>query len=63
MVACSRFPACNHSSDPLQDAKAAGVVLWNSNGEFLIGYQPQEKGKWSEPGGKRFSQRVGHDLC
>ena len=54
MVACSRFPACNHSSDPFPDAKAAGVDIWNSSGEFLIGYQPQKKGKWSEPGGKRF---------
>ena len=40
-------------ADRFPDAKAAGVVLWNENGEFLIGYQPQKKGKWSEPGGKR----------
>ena len=55
MAARSRSPPRNRSSDPFPDAKAAGVVLWNSNGEFLIGYQPQKKkGKWSEPGGKRF---------
>ena len=53
MAARSRSPPRNRSSDPFPDAKAAGVVLWNSNGEFLIGYQPQKKGEWSEPGGKR----------
>ena len=40
-------------ADRFPDAKAAGVVLWNANGEFLVGYQPQKRGKWSEPGGKR----------
>lgn len=41
-------------ADRFPDAKAAGVVLRNANGEFLIDCQPQKKGKWSEPGGKRF---------
>ena len=54
MAARSRSPPRSRSSDPFPDAKAAGVVLWNANGEFLIGYQPQKQGKWSEPGGKRF---------
>ena len=54
MAARSRSPPRNRSSDSFPDAKAAGVVLWNSNGEFLIGYQPQKRGQWSEPGGKRF---------
>ncbi len=29
-------------TDSLPDAKAAGVVLWSKNGEFLVGYQPQK---------------------
>ena len=55
MATRSRSPPRRRSSvtDPFPDAKAAGVVLRNANGEFLIGYQPQKKGKWSEPGGKR----------
>ena len=55
MAARSRSPGRNRSSvtDPFPDAKAAGVVLWNSNGEFLIGLQ-RRQGKWAEPGGKRF---------
>ena len=51
MTARSRSP--RNRPDPFPEAKAAGVVLWNSNGEFLIGYQSQKNGKWSEPGGKR----------
>ena len=54
MAARSRSSPRNRTSDPFPDAKAAGVVLWNSHGEFLIGYQPQKRAKWSEPGGKRF---------
>ena len=34
------------------DTKAAGVVLWDEHGGFLVGYQPKTR-KWSEPGGKK----------
>ena len=44
---------CAAGSNTFPDAKAAGVVLWTGDGDFLIGYQPQKQGKWSEPGGKR----------
>ena len=39
-------------ADRFPEAKAAGAVLWNGNGELLIGLQ-RRQGKWSEPGGKR----------
>ena len=51
----SRSPSRSRSggADRFPEAKAAGVVLWTEEGTILIGYQPQKKGKWSEPGGKR----------
>ena len=36
--------------DPFPDAKAAGVVLWDGHGGFLVGLQNR---KWSEPGSKK----------
>jgi len=60
MTARSRSPPRSRTgeghlgvADRFPDAKAAGVVLWSGSGGFLVGYQPQKKGKWSEPGGKR----------
>ena len=53
-MARSRSPSrrVQEMTDRFPDTKAAGVVLWDEHGGFLVGYQPK-KGKWSEPGGKK----------
>ena len=53
-MARSRSPSrrVQEVTDQFPDVKAAGVVLWDEHGGFLVGYQPN-KGKWSEPGGKK----------
>ena len=53
-MARSRSPSrrVQEVTDRFPDTKAAGVVLWDEHGGFLVGDQPKT-GKWSEPGGKK----------
>ena len=53
-MARSRSPSrrVQEIADRFPDTKAAGVVLWDEHGGFLVGYQPKTR-KWFEPGGKK----------